>query len=69
MIGLTAHAGDHFKNRATIPLAPCTVDHLPFLFSFGFVIFQKEIDHHDFEQFLTMLVTCPWIYQLENTII
>ncbi len=23
MIGLTADAGDHFKNRATIPLAPC----------------------------------------------
>ncbi len=25
MIGLTANAGGHFKNRATIPLAPCTV--------------------------------------------
>ncbi len=24
MIGLTADAGGHFKNRATIPLAPCT---------------------------------------------
>ncbi len=23
MIGLTADAGDHFKKRATIPLAPC----------------------------------------------
>jgi hypothetical protein len=23
IIGLTADAGDHFKNRATIPLAPC----------------------------------------------
>jgi hypothetical protein len=24
MIGLTVDAGDHFKNRAAIPLAPCS---------------------------------------------
>jgi len=24
MIGRTAEAGDHFKKRASIPLAPCT---------------------------------------------
>ncbi len=28
MIGLTADAGDHFKNRASIPLAPCILNEL-----------------------------------------
>ncbi len=28
-IGVTADAGDHFKNRATIPLAPCILYTVP----------------------------------------
>jgi hypothetical protein len=28
MIGLTVDAGDHFKKRAAIPLAPCTWSYL-----------------------------------------
>jgi hypothetical protein len=37
MIGLTADAGEHFKNRATIPLAPCrfSLDTLGYGFLFG----------------------------------
>jgi hypothetical protein len=33
MIGLTVDAGDHFKKRAAIPLAPCRYDpgHILFL--------------------------------------
>jgi hypothetical protein len=27
MIGLTADAGDHFKKRVSIPLAPCTFNY------------------------------------------
>jgi hypothetical protein len=41
MIGLKADAGDNFKNRATIPLAPCTYMRLSVIHGFISIIEGK----------------------------
>jgi hypothetical protein len=49
IIGLTADAGDYFKNRATIPLAPCIPYFFPQLNIFTSFLSQarKKLDQRE----------------------